>query len=196
MGKSKETSSSQQSSTQVAQPTAEETALNKLDLEARQATQPGLIKAQTSGLNLSNLLLQGLGLPGYLGQLPGGISEDVTQDIVGQSLRDIQPGFQQSGLLDSGVRASISARTAGDVRRQSAQFNIQNLQQLLNLALGGQAQVQQPIIGQAGAFGERLGGLRSITQTGGTTTTTKKPNVFLQSFAQGAGQGLGGAFFR
>jgi len=129
-------------------------------------------------------------LPGYLNTLPGGISPEVTQSLVDQSLRDIKPSFQQGGILDSGVAASIGARTAADIRNQSAQFNLQNLQQLLNLALGGQAQVQQPVIGQASALGQRLAGLTSVSQTGNSSMQSNQ-NPFLNSFAGGIGQGFG-----
>src|SRR3990167_9415251 len=168
--KSKSTTTVNQSTTPT--PTAEETRLNQLDLQLREQNQGALGQVQGNSLNLANLLLQGQQLPGYLQGLPGGISPDVTQSIVDQSLRDIKPSFQQGGILDSGVAASVAGRTAGDIRMNSAQFNLQNLQQLLNLAVGGQAQVQQPIIGQAGALGQRLAGLRSVNQTGTTNQTT------------------------
>ncbi|GAG65254.1 unnamed protein product, partial [marine sediment metagenome] len=119
---------------------------------------------------------------GFLGDLPGGISEERTGEIVQESLRDIDPRFQQSGLLDSGVRASISGRVAGDIRRQSEEFNIGNRLNLLNLALGGQAQVQQPILGFSSQLGQRLAGLRpTSTQFSGRSTST-----------QSGGGGLGG----
>lgn len=195
---SKEKTTVVQDSNQTQQVTAtpEQTELNKLDLQARQAAQPGIMDMQQSGLNLGSLLLKGLGLPGYLKGLPGGISPDVTQSIVDQSLRDIKPSFQQGGILDSGVAASISARTAADVRNQSEMFNIQNLSQLLNLALGNQAQVQQPILGQASSLGQRLAGLNSTNQYGTGSTTTKSMNPFMKSFSQSAGTSLGkGVFF-
>lgn len=67
------------------------------------------------------------------------------------------------GLLDSGVNAAVSGRTSGDIRRQAAEYNIGNLQNLLNLALSGQAQVQQPIVGMSGILNQRLAGLGSTT---------------------------------
>jgi len=182
-----------QTSTPTADPSMVE--MNKLDLALRQGNQQGLQDIQSSGLNLGNLLLKGMNLPGYLQGLPGGISPDVTQSIVDQSLRDIKPSFQQGGILDSGVAASISARTAADVRNQSAQFNLQNLSQLLNLALGGQAQVQQPIIGQAGMLGQRLAGLTSVNQTGSGNQTTMGMNPFMKSFQTSLGSSLGGGSF-
>lgn len=147
-------------------PTAEQTELDKLQLEQARATQAGQIQMQQSGLALGNQLLNGQALPGYLGRLPGGISEDVTQGIVNSALRDIQPQMQRSGLLDSGVNASVSARTSGDIRTQAEQFNLQNLMQLLNLGVGGQAQIQAPIQSNASMLGARLAGLAGSTTSG------------------------------
>lgn len=183
--------------TQTPTPTPEETRLNQLDLQAREANQQGTIDIQRNSLNLGNLLLQGMNLPGYLQGLPGGISPQVTDELVQQSLADIKPSFQQGGILDSGVAASIAGRTAGDIRLNSAQFNLQNLMQLLNQAIGGQAQVQQPIIGQSQILGQRLAGLRSVNQSGtssGTTTTTAM-NPFLKSFQTSLGNSLGSGSF-
>ena len=195
MGKERSTQTTIQNQTTTPAPTAEETELNKLDLEARRANQQGTIDIQRSGLNLGNLLLKGMGLPGYLSTLPMGIGEDVTQNIVSESLRDIKSFGQQGGILDSGVLASIAGRTAGDIRMNSAQFNLQNLQQLLNLAVGGQAQIQQPIIGQSATLGQRLAGLRSINQQGTSNQQFQSnQNPFLNAFAGGVGTGIGSAF--
>src|SRR3990167_7748159 len=187
--KSKSTTTVNQSTTPT--PTAEETRLNQLDLQLRERNQGALGDVQGNSLNLANLLLKGQGLPGYLGGLPGGVDEGVTQSIVDKSLRDIKPSFQQGGILDSGVAASVSARTAGDIRRNSAEFNINNLMQLLNLATGNAAQVQTPILAQSSDLGGRLAGLRSVNQTGNSNTTTKSMNPFLKSFQQSAGTSLG-----
>src|SRR3990167_10722705 len=191
--KSKSTTTVNQSTTPT--PTAEETRLNQLDLQLREQNQGALGQVQGNSLNLANLLLQGQQLPGYLQGLPGGISPDVTQSIVDQSLRDIKPSFQQGGILDSGVAASISARTAADIRNQSSQFNVQNLLQLLNLATGNAAQVQQPIIGQASDLGGRLAGLRNMNQSGTTSTSTvtaQNPFITASGFFSPIGQGIGG----
>jgi hypothetical protein len=145
------------------------------------------------GGNLVLKLLQGQALPGYLNTLPGGIDEATTQSIANRSIQDIQPYFAQSGLLDSGVNASVSGRIAGDVRQQSAAFNIQNLQQLLNIAVGGQAQVQQPILSTGQMLGQRLAGLR--TGTSSSSGATYGMNPFLKSFQQSAGNTMGQGSF-
>ena len=140
MGKDKGTSVT--NTTSERQPTAEETRLNQLDIQLREGTQAGMMGTQQAGLSLAEKLLKGENLPGYLQDLAGGISPDVTNSIVQQSLKDIMPSFQSSGILDSGVAAEISARTAGDIRRASEEFNIGNRLNMLNLALSGQAQIQ------------------------------------------------------
>lgn len=196
MGSSKKesSSSSQQQSTQV-QATPEERELNKLQLEREKFLDPQIRDVQSQGLDLSSLLLRGQNLPGYLNTLPGGISPEVTQSIVDQSIQDIQPGFQQSGLLDSGVNAEISARTAADIRNQSEQFNLGNLQQLLNLAVGGQAQVQAPIQGFSSQLSSRLAGLRSTTSqgTGTVQRTTYNPFLTGENIMKGVGAAAGAA---
>lgn len=167
--------------------TPEERQLNQLQLEQAKAFDPQQRKMNQNAGNLVNQLLTGQALPGYLNTLPGGISPEVTQHIVDQSLRDLYPQFQSSGILDSGVAASIAGRTAGDIRASAEQFNIQNLQQLLNLAVGGQAQVQQPMLNTTSQLGSRLSGLRS------STSTVTAMNPFLKSFQESAGKSFGGA---
>ena len=191
MGADRTTVQTTSNQTSTPTPTAEETELNRLDLDARRSNQQGMIDIQKNALGLGNLLLQGLGLPGYLSGLPGGISPDVTQGIVDESLRDVKSFANQGGILDSGTAASIAGRTSGDIRMGSAQFNLQNLMQLLNLAVGGQAQIQQPVIGMGAALGQRLAGLRSVNQTGGGSQTTTAMNPFMKSFQTSLGSSLG-----
>ncbi len=173
--------------TQRAEPTAEEQELIGLQLERARAAQPGQLQVQEQGLNLINQLLTGQDLPGFLQGLPGGISPDVTSRIVQQSLEDVRPGLQASGILDSGVRAELETETAADIRTKSEQFNIQNLSQLLNLAVGGQSMVQSPLLQQQGQLGGQLAGLRTTTGT----SAQFGMNPFLKSFQQSLGQTLG-----
>jgi len=155
-------------STQVATQTEEEKELNKLNLELRRKAQPGLIDVQESGLDLASMLLGGGQLPGYLERLPGGISPEVTQRIVDESLEDVATSAQFGGILDSGVAKELATEASSDIRTQSEQFNLQILQNLLSAGLGGQMQIQQPITTQSGQLSQALAGLRPITQTGRT----------------------------
>jgi len=174
-------------------PTPEEEAYNKILLNRAQATDSQQTQVQQSGLSLINQLLTGQNLPGYLNQLPGGISEDVTQSIVGQSLKDVRPGLQAQGLFDSGTRAALETRTASDIRTQAEQFNLQNMQQLLNLAVGGQAQIQAPIQAGGSQLSGALAGLRGINQSGSSNVSSMNP--FLKSFQTSLGQTLGAPKF-
>ena len=163
------------SSSTTSTPTAEETELNKLQLEREKFLDPQIRQTQSQGLSLINQLLLGGSLPGFLSNLPGGISPEVTQGIVDQSLRDVNSQLSKSGVgsfLDSGVAQSIGARTSGDIRRASEEFNIGNRLNLLNLALSGQAQVQQPIIGFSNLLSQRLAGLRPSTTNYSLSQTT------------------------
>jgi hypothetical protein len=186
MGKEKSVTTTNQ--TVERQPTAEETRLNQLDVALREATQGGLIGTQTAGLDIAQKLLRGENLPGYLQDLAGGISPEVTSGIVQQSLKDIMPSFQSAGIIDSGVAAEISGRTAGDIRRASEEFNIGNRLNLLNLALSGQAQIQSPVLSNAANLGQRLGTLGQITMSGSSTTMGMNP--FLKSFQTSMGSNV------
>lgn len=197
MGKTKQTSQSEQSSTQsfTPQETEYEKQINPLDVELRKSAQSGLMQTQDLGLKLVSQLLAGGTLPGYLNTLPGGISPDVTQSIVDQSLKDLNTQLAYSGagsFLESGPSQAMGVRAASDVRNQAEQFNINNLMQLLSLGLGGQAQVQQPIQGFAGQLSQRLAGLRPSTGTATSTgRTVNTRNPFLESFYSSLGGSLG-----
>jgi hypothetical protein len=160
--------------------------MNKIyagQIEAFDPTQRALNEA--GGQNVLSLL-KGEPLPGYLSKLPGGIDEATTADIANRSVKDIQPFFQSSGLLDSGVNAMVSGRTAGDIRRQTAEFNINNLMQLLNIGVGGQAQVQQPMLQTQSTYSSALAGLRTASSTGSTTNQSsyRYQQPFAQTFQQ------------
>lgn len=167
MGETKETTTGATTQQTSVQATPEETELNKLLLERQRAAQPGVLEAQAGGLSLINQLLTGQGLPGFLGQLPGGISSEAIGTQAAQLARQSLAGFQGQGLADSGVAFRETARGIGsELLFPAEQFNLQNLSQLLNLAVGGSAQVQAPITAGAGQLGQQLAGLRSISQAG------------------------------
>lgn len=157
-----------------------------------------MIQAQQQGLGLINQLLTGQALPGYLGQLPGGISPEAIGTQASRLAGQYGAGFQNLGIADSGVAFRETARGIGqELLFPAEQFNLQNIAQLLNLAVGGQATVQQPILAGAGQLGAQLAGLRGITQTttgGGGTTTMTGMNPFMRSLQQAAGTSLGTGF--
>jgi len=198
MGKERSTTVQNTTQTSTPAPTAEETALNKLDLERRQAQQPGLLESDQASLSLNNAFLRGQPLPGYFQGLPGGISPEVTTGIVDSSLRDLNTQLAASGAgtyLESGAAQSIGARTAGEIRQNAEQFNLGQLLNLLNLSIGAPAQIQQPINQNAATFSSRLAGLRSVNQTGSGTSTQTGMNPFLKSFQTSLGSSLGSGSF-
>jgi hypothetical protein len=194
-GSSKETTVVQSSGTQQATATPEERELMRMDIDARKQIQPQQLETQKAGLDLVNRLLAGeTDLPGFFGQIGRGISPEITSEISQKAVADLMPSFQASGIMDSGVSASVAGRTAGDIRRVSEEFNIGNKLNLLNLALSGQAQVQQPILAQSSQLASQLAGLRAITTTGQSTSTMTKPRDYLSPLIQGVGTGIGSGF--
>lgn len=186
MGKDRSTTTQQQTAQYTASP--EERQLLASQGRIQQAGEAGQISMNQNASNLVNQLLQGQNLPGYLNGAMG-INDAQTQSMVNQSLADLYPQFQTSGILDSGVAAQIASRTSADVRNQNAQFNVNALQQLLNQAIGGQASVQQPMNANAGLLGSSLQGLRSFS--GSSSQTSIGMNPFLKSFQTKAGETLG-----
>ena len=197
MGATRTTDSNQSSSqTTRPTPTAEETEFNKLQLEQAKDFDPIQRELNERGGNLINQLLAGEGnLPGFLSKLPAGISPEVTQGIVDTSLRDINAQLSASGVgsfMDSGAAQSIGARTSGDIRRASEEFNIGTLFNLLNLGVGGQAQVQSSALNTGAMLSQRLAGLRSVDQSGTMTSRSQfSYNPFKESFYSGLGGSLG-----
>ena len=191
MGKSKTTVNAQTGSTTTPQLSPAEQEFQQLQLERERAAQGGILGTQQQGFNLIQALLSGQALPGGYGNPYGGINEDVLSSITQKSIEDLAPQFQAGGLLDSGVRASVSARVAGDIRRQAEQFNILNRFNMLQLALGGQAQVQQPAFGYSSQLAQSLSGLRPTTTVGSSSQSSYAPNPFLTSFQTAFGNSLG-----
>lgn len=187
-----------QTQTTTPEATPEETRLNQLALERAESAQEGLIGSQTKGLDLIQLLLSGQNLPGQLGPLGQGISTEAIGTQASRLARQNLAGFQNVGLADSGVAFRETAKDISEgLLFPAEQFNIGSLQNLLNLALSGQAQVQQPILGSEGQVGARLAGLRPITSVGQSSGQTQQfaPNPFLSSFQRSLGQTLGSPTF-
>ncbi len=176
---------------QSAKATAQEEQLNQLLLEQAKAGQPQALQLQESGGNLINAILTGQNLPGTLQGLSGGISEATTQRTVQNALEDVRPGLQKSGLFDSGVRAELETEVAADIRAENERFNINNLMQLLNLGVGGQASNQQALLSQSGQLGAQLSGLRELTGVTNESMLQKGINPFVKSFGQSFGTNIG-----
>jgi len=166
-------------------PTEAEKQMQELQLQQYKATQPYQQETQISGLQLANNLLTGGKLPEGYQELWGGIGQDQTNAMIQQSLRSMMPQFQSQGLMDSGTMIQAGARTAGDIQSQNAQFNLGQKLNLLNLAVGGQAQIQSPVQGSTNLLANQLAGLRTTTQT------TKNPFLTGSDIMTGIGTGIG-----
>jgi len=168
MGSPKTTSNTNQTTTPT--PTAEETEMNRLQLEQYKAYQPAQTKMMNEAFGLGSKLLnsfQGSGADSEQWKsLIGGITDEQTNSMVAEQDRYLRPMLEKQGIYDSGTAATGRMRAGVDVRNQNAQFNVGTLQNALNLALSGQAQIQQPAMGQSSALMTQLAGLRANQGTG------------------------------
>ena len=192
MGKERTTQETTSAQTQRATATPQEKRLNELSLERVEAGQPGQLQAITQGNQLVNQLLAGGQLPGYLSQLTQGISPAAIGNQAAQLAQQNMPGFQSAGILDSGVAFKETAKDiANNLLFPTEQFNIGNIQNLLNMAMGGQAQVQAAGTAAGSALGGQLAGLRNITSSGQQFTTQLGMNPFTKAFQTGLGSSMG-----
>lgn len=190
MGKSKTKTVTQ--SNQQRQLSPEQQDLVNLQLQQARALNPSLIRAQQGGLETLNQIFTGLNtgqISETLAPLLQGVTPDVARGLATQSVEQVLPQFQALGVLGSGTSQALSAKIANRTLLNTAQFNIANLQNTLSQALGGQAQVTQPILGAQAALGSSLSNFG--TTRGSTTTRGFAPNPFLQSFQTSLGQSLG-----
>lgn len=152
----------QSSTTSTAGATEEEKQMNAAQLAQFKAYEPyqtTMFKnAFTRGNELLTSFQQG---SEQWNSLIGGITKQQTQSMINTQDKALQGSLQQSGIYDSGTAASGRLRAASDLNNQNAQFNVGTLQNALNLALTGQAQVQGTALGQSSQLGQSLAGLRS-----------------------------------
>ena len=175
-------------STSQATPTAEEQAMEKIQLGQYQQFAPSQTQMFQNAFGLGNQLLTSFGdkNSNMWQSLIGGVTPQQQQSMISEQDRYLQPQLQAQGLYDSGTAATSRLRAATDLSNQNAQFNVGALQNALNLALSGQAQVQSPAQGATSQLANQLSGLRTVT---GTQTQTQNP--FLQSFYSSLGTNLG-----
>jgi hypothetical protein len=167
-----------------ATPTAEETALNRQNLQMMQFMDPYQKKNYAALSDNIFSILSGT-TPAAKGI--GGVDAAQTQEMVNASLRDVAPGMQASGLMDSGSALQAGVRASADVRNANAQFNVSAAQNLFNIAVGGQSNLQTQGTQLSSVLGNQLAGLR----TQNSTSTTKGMNPFLKSFQTSLGSSLG-----
>lgn len=169
--------------TQQATPTAQEQTLMNQQISNNQFMQPIAQKSYSDLSDNIQAILEGRA-PAATGV--GGITDDQTQSMVNQSLRDIMPQFQSSGILNSGEAAQVANLTAAQTRNSNAQFNVSAAQNLFNLASGGQSNLQGQQQNSTNNLTNELAGLRTTT-----SNQTVSSNPFLNSFYNSVGKGLG-----
>ena len=158
--------SSDTTSTTTATP--EESALNAAQLKQFQAYEPSQTQMFNNAFALGNQLLTSFGdKSGDQWQsLIGGITQKQTQSMINTQDKSLTSQLQQSGIYDSGTSASGRLRASADLNNQNAQFNVGTLQNALNLALSGQAQVQSTATNQSGQLNTALTSLNSKSTSG------------------------------
>lgn len=173
--------------TQQATATPEEKALMNQQIQNNSFMQPIAQKNYSDLSDNIQAILEGR-TPAAQGV--GGITEDQTQSMVNQSLRDIMPQFQTSGILNSGEAAQVANQTSALTRNANAQFNTTAAQNLFNIASGGQSNLQNQQQSSTNNLTGELAGLRTTTNNNSVTQ-----NPFLNSFYQSTGKNLGSAAF-
>lgn len=166
------------SQTQQTQPTPQETTLMNQQISNNQFMQPIAQKSYSDLSNNIQAILEGRA-PAATGV--GGITEDQTQSMVNQSLRDIMPQFQTSGILNSGEAAQVANLTAAQTRNANAQFNVSAAQNLFNIASGGQSNLQGQQQNSTNNLTGELAGLRTVSNNQNVSQ-----NPFLNAFYTGA----------
>ena len=151
------------------------------ELQLSNAGLPGQIQNQGIAQGLQSNLMQGQALPGYLAGLPGGVSQGQSMNEAQMGLQGLSTQFQQMGGLDSGSYAQAGANSYANTLNSNAQFNVQNLAQLMNLASGNAYQN----VGMQTANNQMLG-----QQSGALAGSSGSGTVFANPF-QTAFQGIG-----
>ena len=158
--------------TQTAAATPEEQELQRLQLERRKALQPFLLETDISGFETFGIpLSRGEAAGGIFGTLGQGISPEAQERITEQALRKADFALAGQGAFDTGARAQIRADVTRDIGVSSELQRQNELFNLLNLAIGAPAQIQQPGLQETGQLSNRLQGLRPVTQFGSQFTT-------------------------
>jgi hypothetical protein len=162
-------------------PTAQQSQLLNNEMQVSNANVGNQMSVNNNSASLINSILTG----SYSGTAAG-ITPGQNQSMVNQSLRDIAPQFQTSGILDSGEAGQVATQTAALTSNQNAQFNTMAQSNLLSAGLGGANNWGSNATGTNQVAGNQLAGLNTVNQSGVTTT-----NPFLQSFYSSLGTSTG-----
>jgi len=167
----------QTSQTTTPTATEEEKALNKAKLAQFNAYEPGQTQMYQNAFTLGNKLLTSFGNSDQWNSLIGGITNKQTQSMINTQDKALTSQLQQSGIYDSGTAASGRLRAGAELANTNAQFNVGALQNALNLALSGQAQVQGQANTSSSSLSTALAGLRSNQSSGTVSTGTNNLNL-------------------
>ena len=184
--------------TQTASATPQEQEMEKIQLQQMRDYAPGQSQMFQNAFGLGNQLLTSFGdKSGAQWQsLIGGVTPAQMQAQAQQAGRLTNASLNQAGMVDSGVGRVMNARAMSDSMNANSQFNVGALQNALNLALSGQAQVQQPAMGATSQLAGQLAGIRTISGTSssyGTSSMIKTPGM-LDSISKG--MSIGGGFMK
>ena len=150
------------------EPTPEGAELNALQLEQYKQTVGPQTELQLQGMDLLSQIFGGAeNLPGLFGDISKGISPEAIGTQAATLAKQYGAGFQNLGISDSGVAFQQTAQgIANELLFPTEQWNIGSQQNLLNLAMGGQAQVQQPIMAGVNQLGQSLTALNTSQTLG------------------------------
>lgn len=139
------------------------------------------IMARTSGDVRRNVLERNLGTSLDVSRY----NEDIRRETLERNL-------EKALNINQYNRESELERQRFDIgtKRSGQAFNIGNLLNLLNLAVGGQASIQQPVLSTGQQLTQALAGLRTQNVSGTTTTNSTQygMNPFMKSFQTSMGQ--------
>jgi hypothetical protein len=167
-----------QNNSSTAYATPQEQQLQSNEAQVSNANVGNQMSVNNNSASLINSILTG----NYQGGA-GGITPGQNQSIVNQSLRDIAPQFQTSGILDSGEAGQVATQTAALTSNANAQFNTQAQSNLLSAGLGGSTNWSSENTSANQVLGSQLAGLRTVN-----SNQQNLSNPFLQSFYSQGGK--------
>jgi len=152
-------------SNQSTSATDEEKDMQKIQLGQMKSYAPAQTQMYNNAFGLGNQLLTSFSDTNsqQWQSLINGVSGKQSQSMINSQDKIYSSQLQSSGLYDSGTSASSRLRSAADLSNSNAQFNVGTSQNALNLALGGQAQVQGTAQTNSSQLGQQLAGLRTTS---------------------------------
>ena len=160
----------QSSQSQSSPPTAQEVALQQLELERRSSIQPQLLQTDQNLFNLLGPLSRGERPGGIFSSLGTGISEQAQQEIIKRALTATNPTFEKYGLTDSGIKYDLQTRLAAQLATQSELARQSQIEALFSGVFGANVQANQPILNETNTLANSLASIRPWTSSSTSTT--------------------------